>query len=141
MNQKGFAHLAGMLVVAVLAVGAIGVTVYRHNKTNAAAYNFGYGCHSNAQISVGDSGNCVKAAQYWLNKSNCSPQLAIDGSFGPLTQQAAIKYQKIASLPHFGVIGHGTWAKLSPVGSPISIVCDSPNVRAIPNGPGIRYYF
>lgn len=131
-SQKGFAHLAGMLVVAVLAVGAIGFTVYHHNKTNAAAYNFGYDCHSNATISVGAKGNCVKAAQHLLNKTNCSPPLVIDGVFGPLTQKAAIKYQTKAGLPHLGVIGPGTWSSISLP----SLECDSPNSPGVIHNSG-----
>ena len=47
----------------------------------------------------------LSAATYWLG--------SVDGSFGPLTQQAVYAIQKAAGLTRDGVVGAATWARVN----------------------------
>lgn len=60
----------------------------------------------------GSSGNKVKALQRVLNeKENCN--LNVDGSFGQLTKNCVIKYQKNNDLKQDGIVGNNTCRSLN----------------------------
>lgn len=61
-------------------------------------------------VKVGSYGGGVKWVQWYLNK--CGASLKIDGSFGPLTKAATIKFQKNNNLVTDGIVGVKTRAKL-----------------------------
>lgn len=63
-----------------------------------------------AELRYGSKGKPVKWAQWYLNK--CGASLKIDGSFGPLTKAATIKFQKNNNLVTDGIVGVKTRAKL-----------------------------
>ena len=56
-------------------------------------------------IKLGSKGDDVKVLQQKLN-------LAVDGIFGPLTQEAVKEFQKNNGLTVDGIVGTNTWAKL-----------------------------
>lgn len=112
MNQKGFAHLTALVLVAVLAVGAIGVTVYRHNNTNAYAITY-YGCTQSTLQGEGNDNSCVKAIQIGLNAMGCTPRLDQDSNFGPKTKANVMAFQKAVGMKvQDGVVGKYTWPQL-----------------------------
>ena len=56
-------------------------------------------------IKLGSRGDDVKVLQQKLN-------LAVDGIFGPLTQEAVKEFQKNNGLTVDGIVGTNTWTKL-----------------------------
>jgi putative chitinase len=58
----------------------------------------------------GESGADVKALQTLLNA--CDGQVAVDGVFGPATQQALVRFQTERGLTADGVVDPATWAAL-----------------------------
>jgi peptidoglycan hydrolase-like protein with peptidoglycan-binding domain len=62
------------------------------------------------QIMRGASGSWVKIAQTDLNKAGA--RLAVDGSYGAATAQAAWDFQARHGLRSDGVTGPATWAAL-----------------------------
>lgn len=71
---------------------------------------------STAAIQVlrqGNRGSEVQKLQRQLNvRLASSPNLAVDGIFGPITQQAVLQYQKGVSIAADGVVGKQTWYHL-----------------------------
>ncbi|WP_194894315.1 C40 family peptidase [Catenulispora pinisilvae] len=62
------------------------------------------------QIQSGSTGDAVKAAQLELNKYGYG--VAVDGSFGPGTNSAAVAFQSAHGLQNNGQIGPQTWETL-----------------------------
>ena len=58
----------------------------------------------------GSKGNGVKWVQWYLNQ--CGEKLKIDGSFGPLTKAAVLRFQKKQKLVQDGIVGNKTRAAL-----------------------------
>ncbi|GHU87135.1 hypothetical protein FACS1894202_00790 [Clostridia bacterium] len=65
---------------------------------------------SRPQIHKGDKGDIVKECQTALNKFGY--KLAVDGSFGPVTDAAVRDFQKSKALVVDGWVGPKTWAAL-----------------------------
>ncbi|MEG1686984.1 MAG: peptidoglycan-binding protein [Angelakisella sp.] len=67
-------------------------------------------------LRLGDSGAYVKLAQYFLrvisNYYEAVRPVAIDGSFGPMTQAAVRDFQNRFGLEIDGIVGPLTWQKL-----------------------------
>jgi peptidoglycan hydrolase-like protein with peptidoglycan-binding domain len=63
-------------------------------------------------IRQGSTGDFVRYAQTRLNEHGATPPLAIDGSFGPLTNRAALSFQRTHGLVPDGIIGPRSWASL-----------------------------
>lgn len=65
-------------------------------------------------LKLGLEGWEVKRLQKLLDAAGCSPG-GIDGTFGAVTQQALIAFQKLHGLQADGVAGPATWAALATV--------------------------
>ncbi|MBW3542534.1 MAG: serine hydrolase [Planctomycetes bacterium] len=91
--------------------GAIGRSVYRHFNTIAVpAGDF------KETLAVGDSGRLVEDLQRTLNaRLQPSPELSIDGEFGPATRAAVVRFQESQELATSGSVGPETWSKLGPL--------------------------
>lgn len=63
-------------------------------------------------IRQGSTGRDVAYAQERLNAHGATLPLVVDSIFGPLTREAAIKYQKSHGLVPNAIIGPRTWASL-----------------------------
>ncbi|WP_159056243.1 peptidoglycan-binding domain-containing protein [Streptomyces sp. DSM 15324] len=63
-------------------------------------------------LKLGSSGSAVRQAQCYLNHSLTGRDLAVDGQFGPVTQQATLRFQRCAGIGVDGVIGAQTWSFL-----------------------------
>lgn len=70
-------------------------------------------------LSSGAMGNEVKVIQYYLSVvgyfNNSIPVLALDGYFGPKTEDAVRQFQTIYGLPVTGKVDVETWQKLSSI--------------------------
>ncbi len=70
----------------------------------------------NLPIEIGASGRLVEALQRTLNdRLDPSPELSIDGDFGPVTQAAVIRFQQASKLPASGNMDAATWSALGPL--------------------------
>lgn len=71
------------------------------------------------QLSEGDSGDSVRALQYYLLLisvfNNAVPAVTIDGSFGPSTKSAVEAFQRYYGLPITGAVNEETWNSISNV--------------------------
>lgn len=71
----------------------------------------------------GDTGYCVRMAQtllkgpYTVSFGGFTSNLALDGSYGPATQAAAYKWQRVYGLKYDGVVGPQTWKSLCSFGA------------------------
>jgi peptidoglycan hydrolase-like protein with peptidoglycan-binding domain len=63
-------------------------------------------------VKKGASGHPVKTLQRLLNFRGASPKLAVDGSFGALTDREVRDFQRSHGLTVDGVVGPKTWGKL-----------------------------
>jgi len=74
----------------------------------------------------GDRGRPVAIAQFWLTMASqfnsAITPLAMDGIFGPLTEQAVRAFQQWAGLPVTGVVDFDTWDYLYRAYRGISVV-------------------
>lgn len=59
----------------------------------------------------GSKGNDVSELQKLLNQNGYN--LAVDGSYGPLTEESVMDYQKKNGLTVDGIVGTNTWASLT----------------------------
>ena len=67
-------------------------------------------------LQSGSRGQKVSQLQYMLNVMAeyvpSIPSVAVDGIFGPRTQEAVIAFQRFAGLPEDGLVGPQTWNAL-----------------------------
>lgn len=86
----------------------------------------------------GSRGPAVEELQTMLNRSGVQPPLAVDGQFGPLTQQAVRDYQTRQGIKIDGIVGPETLGRLLGPGSsqpnqPRPV--DRPNAPIQPGAP------
>jgi D-alanyl-D-alanine carboxypeptidase (penicillin-binding protein 5/6) len=71
---------------------------------------------SHLPLAAGASNPQVELLQRTLNaKLDPSPELSIDGDFGPLTEAAVIRFQKSRGIEPSGIVDRETWRSLSPL--------------------------
>ena len=72
--------------------------------------------HAPNNLQSGSRGQKVSQLQYMLNVMAeyvpSIPSVAVDGIFGPRTQEAVIAFQRFAGLPEDGLVGPQTWNAL-----------------------------
>jgi hypothetical protein len=73
----------------------------------ASAYNY------SGVMKVGSKGPGVSTLQAALNSVQTTPQIVVDGSFGPATKSAVVAFQASHGLVADGVVGPMTGAKLA----------------------------
>lgn len=67
-------------------------------------------------LRMGTSGRLVQVLQRTLNRQlQPSPELTVDGDFGPATEAAVKAFQQARGLPATGVVDVATWRALGPL--------------------------
>lgn len=71
---------------------------------------------ASAPLAIGATGPLVIALQRTLNaRLDPSPELSVDGDFGPATQSAVIRFQEANKLEKSGDVGPEMWKALGPI--------------------------
>ena len=70
------------------------------------------GRSSHPTVRTGSGGPAVEELQQKLNGTGASPELVVDGVFGPKTRAAVVAFQEASGLARDGVVGPLTWAAL-----------------------------
>jgi D-alanyl-D-alanine carboxypeptidase (penicillin-binding protein 5/6) len=89
-------------------------------------------------LALGSSGPAVEDLQRTLNaRLKPSPELAVDGDFGPNTEKAVRRFQQLKKLPITGTVDANTLRMLSPlVSAPPSVPSpDKINSEILPRKP------
>lgn len=69
-----------------------------------------------AKMALGATGSIVESLQRTLNvRLSPSPELGIDGEFGPVTREAVVKFQSQYQLLATGEVDAATWKALGPL--------------------------
>ncbi len=67
-------------------------------------------------LQLGSQGPLVEGLQRTLNaRMQPSPQLGVDGDFGPVTRDAVVRFQESKELEATGIVTPETWAALGPI--------------------------
>ena len=67
-------------------------------------------------IRSGSRGPAVEELQQKLNADGATPELVVDGIFGPLTRAAAVAFQGKYTLDEDGILGPLTWGQIDSLG-------------------------
>jgi D-alanyl-D-alanine carboxypeptidase (penicillin-binding protein 5/6) len=68
------------------------------------------------ELKAGASGELVEALQRTLNnRLDPSPELNVDGDFGPVTEAAVVRFQREHKLAANGIVERETWQALGPL--------------------------
>lgn len=87
-------------------------------------------------LRLGSRGPEVQKLQRQLNARLTGPlQLAVDGTFGPLTHQAVLQYQQGVSIAVDGIVGKQTWYRLL-AGDKASVLASVLRTQPVVSGPG-----
>lgn len=93
--------------------GKIAEVAYSHFQTGEDAQ---VANDASAPLSIGASGPLVVALQRTLNaRLDPSPELGVDGDFGPATQSAVVRFQEANKIAKSGEVGPEMWKALGPI--------------------------
>lgn len=130
--------------LAALTIGVVGVLA---TPAQASAYSgtTGKGCTA-YQYRRGNNSTCVGYIQQMLNGTNAiygfyygGASLAIDGSFGPMTETQTKRFQGMMSLKVDGIVGPNTWNSLCHLAGQIGFRL-SPSNSPMRTAWGAAYY-
>ncbi|MCQ4079770.1 peptidoglycan-binding protein [Streptomyces sp. RB6PN25] len=93
------------LVHSALALGVLGSAVFGLAGTAQAVTPVNYWSSScpTPNLHEGEGDGCVAYLQEQLNRSQVTPQIAVDGDFGPNTEAAVIAFQKYVDNNYTGL--------------------------------------
>ena len=98
---------------AELLAGEIARDVYRHYNPDRASRET---TETPEAVAMGASGVLVEDLQRTLNaRLSPSPELSVDGDFGPVTEEAVRRFQQERGLEVSGKVGDETWKALGPL--------------------------
>ncbi len=70
-------------------------------------------------LALGSKGNAVRDIQTYLNRISQNypliPKLAVDGVYGPATENSVKVFQQVFGLPQTGKVDYATWYKISEI--------------------------
>jgi len=113
LNSVGFSHYLLMAaVVVVFAVAGTLLLVISHANPATNPYS----CPNQPTLRQGDTGTCVKRAQWFLKNYRehvLGQRLAITGTFDQPTVNATKQFQTYSRLSSTGIINANTWTQLN----------------------------
>lgn len=85
-------------------------------------------------LSVGSRGNPVRDIQTYLNRISQNypliPKLAVDGVYGPATENSVKVFQQVFGLPQTGKVDYATWYKISEIYVGVSKIAELRTVES-----------
>ncbi len=123
-NSRGFSHHFLLPIIAIVAVGAIGLVTLNLSSAATKTYTVTK-CKSIGTIRTGSRGSCVRVLQKSLNKWGGAGKLSVDGMFGGQTRNAVKKFQSKKNLTVDGVVGQKTWGALTKYPASVTIKTSS----------------
>lgn len=117
MSQWGSKYLADKNYSAIqILKNYYGDTIYINNATAVSGVPLSWPGDS---LQNGSSGDAVRTIQEQLNRISNNypaiPKIAVDGIYGPRTEEAVKVFQKVFKLPQTGVVNYRTWYKISEI--------------------------
>lgn len=117
MSQWGSKYLADKNYSAIqILKNYYGDTIYINNATVVSGVPLSWPGDS---LQNGSSGDAVRTIQEQLNRISNNypaiPKIAVDGIYGPRTEEAVKVFQKVFKLPQTGVVDYRTWYKISEI--------------------------
>lgn len=117
MSQWGSKYLADKNYSAIqILKNYYGDTIYINNATAVSGVPLSWPGDS---LQNGSSGDAVRTIQEQLNRISNNypaiPKIAVDGIYGPRTEEAVKVFQKVFKLPQTGVVDYRTWYKISEI--------------------------
>lgn len=117
MSQWGSKYLADQNYTAIqILKNYYGDTIYINNATAVSGVPLSWPGDS---LQNGSSGEAVRTIQEQLNRIAQNypaiPTIAVDGIYGPRTEEAVRVFQRVFKLPQTGVVDYRTWYKISEI--------------------------
>lgn len=117
LSQWGSKYLADQDYTAIqILKNYYGDTIYINNAQAVAGVPLSW---PGAPLENGSSGEAVRTIQEQLNRISQNypaiPKVAVDGIYGPRTEEAVRTFQKIFNLPQSGIVDYRTWYKISEI--------------------------
>jgi len=108
MKTRFKASIAALALTTPLALGIAPTPAEARIIPNRCTYT-----SSEPTVRYGSSGTAVRQAQCEYNYAVRSPKITQDGSFGPNTRDAIIRFQRCVGISADGIVGPVTWSHLN----------------------------
>ncbi|EXG81111.1 peptidoglycan-binding domain-containing protein [Cryptosporangium arvum] len=122
VKRKIVGRTLALLIATVAALATGGVVA-----TPASAGNITGRCtytSSEPVLRSGSSGTAVRQVQCELNYAMTGvADIAVDGSFGPITDNYVRRFQSCIGLPVDGIVGPNTWKQLNHWAASVGFPC------------------
>ena len=117
MSQWGSKYLADQDYTALqILKNYYGDTIYINNAQVVSGVPLSW---PGTPLEIGSLGEAVRTIQEQLNRISQNypaiPKVAVDGNYGPRTEEAVRTFQKIFKLPQSGIVDYRTWYKISEI--------------------------
>lgn len=126
MSQWGSKYLADQNYTAIQILRYYyGDTIYINNATAVSGVPVSW---PGVLLEQGSRGDAVRTIQEQLNRIAQNypaiPTIAVDGIYGPRTEEAVRTFQKVFSLPQTGTVDYRTWYKISAIYVAVSRIAE-----------------
>ena len=117
MSQWGSKYLADQNYTAIqILKNYYGETIYINQADAVSGVPLSW---PGAALENGSSGDAVRTIQEQLNRISenypAIPKVAVDGIYGPATEESVRVFQRVFKLPQTGVVDYRTWYKISEI--------------------------
>ena len=117
MSQWGSKYLADQNYTAIqILKNYYGETIYINQADAVSGVPLSW---PGAALENGSFGEAVRTIQEQLNRISenypAIPKVAVDGIYGPATEESVRVFQRVFKLPQTGVVDYRTWYKISEI--------------------------
>lgn len=117
MSQWGSKYLADQNYSAIeILRNYYGDTIFINNAQAVSGVPLSW---PGAPLGNGSSGEAVRTIQEQLNRISQNypaiPKVAVDGIYGPRTEESVRTFQQVFKLPQTGIVDYRTWYKISEI--------------------------